>query len=45
MGSLFLPGAWLHAGKNEIVVFDLDGTSGAVVRGDAEPTYLKPSGR
>ncbi len=42
MGSLFLPGAWLHTGKNEIVVFDLDGGAGAVVRGDAEPTYLKP---
>jgi hypothetical protein len=32
----------LHTGKNEIVVFDLDGGASASVRGDAEPTYLKP---
>jgi beta-galactosidase len=42
MGSLFLPGAWLTVGKNEITVFDLDGGAAVTVRGDAEPTYLKP---
>jgi beta-galactosidase len=42
MGSLFLPGVWLHKGGNQIVVFDLEGGAGALVRGDAEPTYLKP---
>ena len=25
MGSLFLPGAWLHTGDNEVIVMDLDG--------------------
>ena len=42
MGSLFLPGAWLHAGKNEVVVFDLDGGDAVAVRGDAQATYVKP---
>lgn len=26
--TLYLPGAWLHQGRNDIVVFDLDGSSG-----------------
>jgi beta-galactosidase len=43
MGSLFLPGAWLHQGKNEITVFDLNGGVEASVKGDAEPTYLQPT--
>jgi beta-galactosidase len=42
MGSLFLPGAWLHAGENAITVFDLNGGVEALVRCDAEPTYLAP---
>jgi beta-galactosidase len=42
MGSLYLPGVWLHSGKNELVVFDLDGGAEVAVRGDAEPTYLVP---
>jgi beta-galactosidase len=42
MGSLFLPGAWLRTGNNDIAVFDLDGGAAATVRGDAEPTYLTP---
>jgi beta-galactosidase len=42
MGSLFLPGAWLHQGTNEMIVFDLDGAAVEAVHGDAEPTYLKP---
>lgn len=42
MGSLFLPGAWLHAGSNEIIVLDLNGGMSAVIRGDDHPTYLAP---
>jgi beta-galactosidase len=42
MGSLFLPGAWLHPGSNTLTVFDLNGGSGLSVRGDATPTYLAP---
>lgn len=42
MGSLYLPGAWLHQGKNSVVVMDWNGGDGAVVWGDSEPTYLAP---
>jgi beta-galactosidase len=27
--TLYLPGAWLHKGRNSIVVFELDGHDGA----------------
>jgi beta-galactosidase len=42
--TLYLPGPWLRAGKNQIVVFDLDGKPGGSVEGvttpilDASPT-------
>jgi beta-galactosidase len=41
MGSLYLPGAWLHSGSNTITVLDLNGGA-AKVRGDDHPTYLLP---
>src|SRR3984885_1929251 len=31
--TLYAPGPWLKAGKNEVVVFDLQGKTGAAVRG------------
>jgi beta-galactosidase len=42
MGSLFLPGAWLHPGANEITVMDLDGGPTASLSADDHPTYLVP---
>ena len=42
MGSLFLPGAWLHAGSNEVTVMDLDGGLPPSVSADDHPTYLVP---
>jgi beta-galactosidase len=42
MGSLFLPGVWLHAGSNTLTVFDLNGGSGLSVRGETAVTYLTP---
>jgi len=35
--TLYAPGPWLKNGKNEVVVFDLDGKSGASVRGLESP--------
>jgi beta-galactosidase len=42
MGSLFLPGAWLHAGKNDLVVMDLDGGPLPTLSADDHPTYIVP---
>jgi beta-galactosidase len=42
MGSLFLPGAWLHQGANAVTVFDLNGGEAASLHGDLEPHYLDP---
>jgi beta-galactosidase len=42
MGSLFLPGAWLHKGSNDVTVLDLNGGPSVVVRGEDHPTYLTP---
>jgi len=42
MGSLFLPGAWLHTGDNEVIVMDLDGGRSASISADDHPTYLDP---
>jgi beta-galactosidase len=42
VGSLFLPGAWLHAGSNEVTVMDLDGGSTASLSAEDHPTYLVP---
>jgi beta-galactosidase len=35
--ALYLPGPWLHAGANEIVVFDIEGESGRTVEGKSAP--------
>ena len=35
--TLYAPGPWLRKGKNEVVVFDLDGKSGLSVRGLNKP--------
>lgn len=42
MGSLFLPGAWLHAGSNQVTVFDLNGGDTATLTPQTTPTYLSP---
>jgi beta-galactosidase len=42
MGSLFLPGAWLHAGSNDVVVMDLDGGPAPTLSADDHPTYIIP---
>jgi beta-galactosidase len=45
MGSLYLPGAWLHAGKNEVIVMDLDGGAAPTLSADDHPTYLQPEAK
>ncbi len=35
--TLYAPGPWLKKGKNEVVVFDLDGKSGVLLRGLGKP--------
>jgi beta-galactosidase len=35
--ALYLPGPWLHAGKNEVVVFDLNGEAGRTIQGLDHP--------
>ena len=35
--TLYTPGPWLMSGRNEIVVFDLQGKMGAIVRGMEKP--------
>ena len=35
--TLYLPGPWLHAGANDVVVFDLEGKPGGTVAGKAAP--------
>jgi beta-galactosidase len=43
MGSVYLPGAWLHAGSNDLVVMDLDGGPLPSLSADDHPTYLQPA--
>jgi beta-galactosidase len=43
MGSLFLPGAWLHQGANTVTVLDWNGGPPASLSADDHPTYLVPS--
>jgi beta-galactosidase len=43
MGSLFVPGAWLHAGGNDLTVMDLDGGPLRSLSADDHPTYLQPA--
>jgi len=40
--ALYLPGPWLHAGKNEVVVFDLEGKPGRSLRGLDHPDLNAP---
>ncbi len=40
MGSLFLPGVWLHPGHNAVTVFDLNGGKGLTLQGDTTVQYL-----
>ena len=40
--TLYLPGPWLKAGKNELVIFDLDGKAGRSVKGLEEPILDAP---
>lgn len=35
--TLYLPGPWLHTGKNDVVIFDLQGKPGGTVDGKAAP--------
>jgi beta-galactosidase len=42
MGSLFLPGVWLHEGENTIAVFDLNGGSGLSVAGQDHANFVDP---
>lgn len=35
--SLYIPGSWMHAGRNEVVAFDLEGSFEACIRGSEEP--------
>jgi len=35
--ALYLPGAWLHPGANEVIVFDLQGAPGRTLEGLATP--------
>jgi beta-galactosidase len=40
--ALYLPGPWLHAGENQVVVFDLDGQPGRTLRGLDHPVLNAP---
>ncbi len=40
--ALYLPGPWLHPGKNEVVVFDLEGRPGRTLRGLDHPLLNAP---
>ena len=44
--TLYLPGAWLHAGRNEAIVFELESVSTPSLQGLREPVLneLRPSG-
>lgn len=42
MGSLFLPGVWLHTGSNSITVLDLNGGSDKSIEPEVHPTYIEP---
>jgi len=35
--TLYLPGGWLKKGKNEVIVFDLDGVGGRSIAGVTKP--------
>ncbi len=35
--TLYLPGVWLHAGDNDVIVFDLEGKPGRTIEGNSAP--------
>jgi beta-galactosidase len=35
--TLYLPGAWLRQGSNDVIVFDLEGAPGRTIEGSASP--------
>jgi beta-galactosidase len=43
--ALYLPGVWLRTGKNEVIIFDLEGASGRTAEGKASPVLDGPAGR
>jgi beta-galactosidase len=40
--TLYLPGAWLQAGDNDVIVFDLHGAPGRTLQGRASPILDSP---
>jgi len=40
--TLYLPGAWLKKGANDVIVFDLNGAPGRVIEGKASPILDGP---
>jgi beta-galactosidase len=42
MGSLYVPGVWLRKGRNDLTVFDLNGSDRATVEGQDHATYTEP---
>ncbi|MGA7156240.1 MAG: beta-galactosidase family protein [Acidobacteriaceae bacterium] len=43
MGSLYLPGAWLRPGNNDVIVMDLNGGEDVLVGTGDHPVYLQPA--
>ncbi len=41
--TLYVPGPWLKAGSNEVVIFDLDGKPGRIVQGKTQPVLDGPT--
>lgn len=41
--TLYLPGPWLHAGANDVIVFDLEGAPGRTAAGKAAPILDAPA--
>jgi beta-galactosidase len=40
--ALYLPGPWLHEGRNQVVVFDLNGEPGRTMQGLDHPVLNAP---
>jgi beta-galactosidase len=40
--ALYLPGAWLKAGENEVIIFDLDSAPGRTLSGRTAPVFGNP---
>ena len=43
--ALYLPGPWLHAGANDVIVFDLEGEPGRTVTGKSTPDLGTATGQ